>query len=104
MNQRPPSKPLTAIRAGPFLSLELLPVIFSASDSIRTAHTLHNASGILRYPFDVALDQVGLGTVLLLVAKQPRPTLGTVDADGLVAVDDGSGFGLGAQRGGGECH
>ena len=64
------------------------------------AHVFHNASGILRYPLDVALDQVGLGSILLLVAKQPRPAFGTIDADGLVAVDDGSGFGLGIQMGG----
>lgn len=76
MDQRPPSKSLPAVRAGPFLPLERLHSIVNPSVSaICTAHTLHNTCSILRYSLDVALDQVGLGTVLLLVAKQSRPTL-----------------------------
>ena len=91
--ERPAPKSLPAIRTGPFLPLERLPIIFSTS--ICTGYTLHNTGSIFRYPLNVALDKIGLGAVLLLVAKQSRSTLGTVDADGLVAVDDGSGFGLG---------
>eukprot|EP00563_Minutocellus_polymorphus_P001574 CAMPEP_0181040600 /NCGR_PEP_ID=MMETSP1070-20121207/11134_1 /TAXON_ID=265543 /ORGANISM="Minutocellus polymorphus, Strain NH13" /LENGTH=133 /DNA_ID=CAMNT_0023118619 /DNA_START=87 /DNA_END=485 /DNA_ORIENTATION=+ len=110
MDQRPPAKSLPTIRAGPLPSLLFLnrrlpdPVSVSIFVSVGAAqHALHNSRCIFRYPLDVALDQIGLCPILLLVAKQSGETLGTVDADGLVAVDYRSGFGLGVQWGGGGC-
>jgi hypothetical protein len=84
---------LTAIATGIAIATVVFLQFFLLCQNIHT---------ILRYSFNVALDEVGLRPILLLVAKEPCTTFFTIDADRLVGVDYASRFRFShMQRGGG---
>mmetsp|Transcript_15743 Transcript_15743/g.36241 ORF Transcript_15743/g.36241 Transcript_15743/m.36241 type:complete len:268 (+) Transcript_15743:350-1153(+) len=52
----------------------------------RIRRTRQNSDTVVADPFDVTLDEVALGSVLLFVAEQSLSTGVAIDADGLVVV------------------
>lgn len=58
---------------------------------------LQHPATIFHNTFDVTLDQVGFGAILLFVAKYTKAARGTLDADGGKAVHGGAALGFSAE-------
>jgi hypothetical protein len=59
---------------------------------------LQQSSRIFSDPFDITLDEVTLGAILFLIAKQFVTAFGTNDADRPIGIDHGAPFWFGRQR------
>ena len=59
---------------------------------------IQDACGVFRDSFYITFDQVGFGSIFLLVAKETLTTLGTVDTDGLIGIHNTAPFGFGHQE------
>jgi len=83
--RRPPCKSLPTFGAAPLLHFcAITTIIAFPSAHLHIDMLLQNTRRILRYPLNVALYEIRLGTVLLLVPEQTRATFGTVYRYGLV--------------------
>mmetsp|Transcript_10523 Transcript_10523/g.30779 ORF Transcript_10523/g.30779 Transcript_10523/m.30779 type:complete len:273 (-) Transcript_10523:257-1075(-) len=77
-----------AVAAGSILRRDGVQIRTRTRISIRfrIRRTRQNSDTVVADPFDVTLDEVALGSVLLFVAEQSLSTGVAIDADGLVVV------------------